>query len=72
MGSSPKVSAKKADTKSPAQTNANAEPPAAAGKSISSILAVAVAVDATGEGRTSLTLFLDFPLARPTWRSGKG
>jgi hypothetical protein len=56
MGSSPKVSAKKADTKSPVQTNANAEPPAATGKSINSILAVAVAVDATGEGRASLTL----------------
>jgi hypothetical protein len=54
MGSSPKVSAKKADTKSPVQTNAknsNAEPPATTGKSINSILAVAVVVDATGEGR---------------------
>jgi hypothetical protein len=62
MGSSPKVSAKKADTKSPVQTNAknaNAEPPATTGKSINSILAVAVVVDATGEGRASLTLLRD-------------
>jgi hypothetical protein len=59
MGSSPRVSAKKADTKSPVQTNAkntNAEPPATTGKSINSILAVAVVVDATGEGRASLSL----------------
>jgi len=62
MGSSPKVSAKKADTKSPVQTNAknaNAEPPATTGKSINSILAVAVLVDATGDGRASLTLLRD-------------
>jgi hypothetical protein len=59
MGSSPKVSAKKADIKSPVQANAknaNAEPPTATGKSINSILAVAVVVDATGERRASLTL----------------
>jgi hypothetical protein len=46
MGSSPKVSTKKVDTKSPVQPNA--EPPAATGKSSNPIRVVAI--DATGDG----------------------